>query len=330
VKKQLSKVLQCWITAGAAPGAACVLSKKGGDRHIATAGFLSPHGLAITPNTRYDLASITKLYTAALVLRSVEAGHLTLDTPVAEYLQAYATSRLTIADLLCHRAGFRIRLGPLRARHGSDFPRQVLTITPPIQRADDVVYENITYLHLGALLESLTGEPLEAQMARLCSDLGLDQTGPRAAITPDTYVAPTAYVDGVAFDANTHDESARLFGGLAGNAGIFADVLDLHAFGKCWLDGEVVSRSLLMRRVLHNHGTAQSRRMGLGWWLDVPGMHPTSLPAGLFNHSGFTGCMLAIQPETETVLALVCNRTLFGRDNQIHRKLWASLIKACF
>lgn len=61
-----------------------------------------------TPDIRYDTASITKLFTAVAVLQQVEAGAITLDTPVVDYLGLTGTAispAATVHHMLCHTSG---------------------------------------------------------------------------------------------------------------------------------------------------------------------------------------------------------------------------------
>ncbi len=65
----------------------------------------------VTPDTLFQLGSISKVYTATLVMRLVEAGKLDLDTPVVAYLpdlrlgDAQAQRTITLRHLLSHTSG---------------------------------------------------------------------------------------------------------------------------------------------------------------------------------------------------------------------------------
>jgi len=67
--------------------------------------------VAMRPDSVFDLASITKVFTALLVLRQVDRGRVELDAPVAEYLPAFgggAKDDVTIAMLLAHTGGLPV------------------------------------------------------------------------------------------------------------------------------------------------------------------------------------------------------------------------------
>jgi len=62
----------------------------------------------VTPATRFDVASVTKLFTAVAVLQQVEAGRLELDSPVADVVDLTATTispAVTLRHLLTHTSG---------------------------------------------------------------------------------------------------------------------------------------------------------------------------------------------------------------------------------
>ncbi len=77
---------------------------------------------------------------------------------------------------------------------------------------------------------------------QLFTDLDLNNThlgfvGQKDFISPPTEKKGQDIIQNV-----THDESARLLGGLAGNAGVFASILDLVKFGQAWIDGKIVDQ----------------------------------------------------------------------------------------
>ncbi len=62
-------------------------------------------GDSITPNTPFHLASISKTFTATVVLRLMEQGKLSLDDRIEKYLPNFPYSGISIKDLLSHRSG---------------------------------------------------------------------------------------------------------------------------------------------------------------------------------------------------------------------------------
>src|SRR5512136_1612918 len=70
------------------------------------------HPLPVTPDTLFQIGSITKTYTAMAVMRLVEKGTLSLDEPVRTYVPDFrvadedTSARVTLRHLLTHTAGW--------------------------------------------------------------------------------------------------------------------------------------------------------------------------------------------------------------------------------
>jgi D-alanyl-D-alanine carboxypeptidase len=145
----------------------------------------------------FALASISKTYTAAVILQLVEEGRLALDEPVARHLSAYGLDRrITVRMLLDHTSG----LPDFFFRKGIDSALQSApnaTWTPEkawsyVRKKRPVPgttwsYSNTNYLLLGELVESVTGRPLADEIReRLLDPLGLEHTWYQAAEQPRT------------------------------------------------------------------------------------------------------------------------------------------------
>lgn len=139
-----------------------------------------------TVRTRFRIASVTKTFTAVLVMQAVEAGRLHLDAPISTWLPAYADqpfAAVTVDELLTYASGLSDRdqtegMTPYQqpldaaafvARFGSG-PLQ----SPPGSR---FAYKNIDYRLLEQLLEAVEGKPFATLVAeRIAAPLGLRDT----------------------------------------------------------------------------------------------------------------------------------------------------------
>jgi len=150
----------------------------------AAAGVLSlATGVAATTDSLFQVGSITKVWTATLVMQLVDEGLLDLDEPVVRYLprfrvaDAAATSVITPRHLLGHTAGFDGDLFHPTGR-GDDAVEKYL---PAIADAAQVhppgkmfSYCNSGYVVLGRLVEVLRGKPFGAVLReRIAEPLGL-------------------------------------------------------------------------------------------------------------------------------------------------------------
>lgn len=145
-------------------------------------------GVPHTPDTRFRIASLTKQFTAALVLQLVEAGSLDLDAPVTRYLPDYPAAqgdRVTVHHLLSHTSGIPEHLGlpgfdaMMRNPYAPDSFLTVFSGLPlDVEPGSAFTYSNSNYFLLGVLIEHITGQPYAVALReRLLAPLGLDHTG---------------------------------------------------------------------------------------------------------------------------------------------------------
>ena len=145
-------------------------------------------GVPNSPDTRFRIASLTKQFTAALVLQLVEAGEVALDAPVTRYLPDYPAAqgdRVTVHHLLSQTSGIPEHLGlpgfeDMKRR--PYVPDSFLTVFSGLpldfEPGSQFSYSNSNYYLLGVIVEHVTGQPYaDALRERLLAPLGLDDTG---------------------------------------------------------------------------------------------------------------------------------------------------------
>jgi D-alanyl-D-alanine carboxypeptidase len=143
-------------------------------------------GVAIEPDMVFRLGSVTKQFTAVVILMLLEEGKLRLDDDITRFLPDYPTHghRLTVEHLLTHTSGVKEHLDMpewQRLVHTDVtlselidvFKDQPMTFAPGAQWE----YCNSGYLLLGAIIEHVTGETYEDVLQRrIFRPLGMDQT----------------------------------------------------------------------------------------------------------------------------------------------------------
>lgn len=287
--------------------------------HGVEAAFSDAHGTprpettAVTAETRFDLASITKLFTAALLLEELADHGLNLRTPVADVLPAYreeGRQGVRFGHLLTHTSGLPAVWPGWRERPTPEQARQAVLDLRPITAPDEThVYSCIGYLHAGFAAEALAGQPLDALLRRrLTGPLGLTSTGYRP--PPGTPVAATEWQEYPApgiTSGEVHDETARSLGGVAGNAGIFATARDLAHFGEALRVGapgvlRESTRALMSRPLVDG----PSYQQAVGPRLADTANFGRLAPGGL-GHTGFTGTMLLVDPRMGLTLVVLTN-----------------------
>ncbi|MCX5055764.1 beta-lactamase family protein [Streptomyces sp. NBC_00201] len=133
-------------------------------------------------NVQYRIGSITKTFTAVLVLRLRDEGALDLGDPLEKHVSGTGAGEATIADLLAHTSGLAAESpapwwertpGSLRPELADVLGEQPLL--HPVGRRFH--YSNPGYTVLGTLVEKLRGAPWEEVLRReVLEPLGLDRT----------------------------------------------------------------------------------------------------------------------------------------------------------
>jgi D-alanyl-D-alanine carboxypeptidase len=132
-------------------------------------------GTPATPETVYRIGSITKPFTAIALMRQVEAGRVSLESPITRYLDGYPEtgSRVTVRHLLNHTSGIPTYTGMARYRDrrrldiGHDDVLAMFSDAPlNFEPGSRYAYNNSGYYLLGVLLEHVTGETYAAHLQR--------------------------------------------------------------------------------------------------------------------------------------------------------------------
>jgi CubicO group peptidase (beta-lactamase class C family) len=273
------------------------------------------------PDTIFDMASISKLFTSIVVMQQVEAGRIDLDAPVASYLPSFATNgkeSITVRQLLTHTSGLPswMRLWSYPDRESRI--RAVLEVAPKAPPQTLYEYSDLNLITLGVLVEKVSGKPLDVLVREgITEPLGMEDTGynppadklDRIAATEYQTDPPRGMVRG-----SVHDENAWSLGGVAGHAGVFSTANDLAILAQTILNGGTYQRQRVLRResvaqMLTNFNEAfPGHSHGLGFDLDQRFyMGALSSPATA-GHTGFTGTSIVIDPLSRSFVILLTNR----------------------
>jgi CubicO group peptidase (beta-lactamase class C family) len=197
-------------------------------------------GVPATPETSYPIASVTKHFTAAAVLRLADQGKLSLDDPVSRFFPAARPriGALTVRHLLDHTSGLT-RGGPApRAAALSVITRGGTARA----QGDDWDYSNYNFSLLGLAIEQASGRDYARYVHdELAAPLGLTGTG----YCEDGTAVPGRgrdYLSGrKSVTVTPYWTEPRFF--AAG--GLCSTVLDLVRFERALEDGRVVSHAML-------------------------------------------------------------------------------------
>ena len=308
------------IADGNVPGAVLVVGHNGSVIYRKAYGnrALEPHREPMTLETIFDLASLTKVVaTTTAVMQLVEQGKVRLNDPLAKYLPDFAQNGkedITIRQLLTHYSGLAPDLDLTTPWEGKNTAYQLAFVMPPeTTPGSGFVYSDINFIMLGALVEKVSGESLDAYTQQHIF-VPLKMTHTRF-VPPAAWrfkIAPTQYDENEKMLRGVvHDPTARRMGGVAGHAGLFSTGDDLAKFTQALLNGGGPILSSVTVEKMTQPETPPSAPVlrGFGWDIDSPfsSNRGDLLPVGSYGHTGFTGTSIWIDPTTRTYIILLTN-----------------------
>ncbi len=267
------------------------------------------NGDSIGKNDRVRIGSVTKTFTASLVLQLMAEGKVDLDAPIEQYLPGLLHgsdmdgsdmdgsgtdgSAITVRQLLQHRSG----LPEFAGEPGADewiAANEDRTLTPSAAVAialgkpaqfvpgTSFVYTNTNYIVLGMLVESVTGRSYADELqSRILDPLDLEDTYLPAAGERDIrgdHLTGYQDLDGGLTDVSRTEPSIPWSAGAMVSTGT-----DLNAFWRALLDGQVVPAEQLAEMTTPQVGATEAEGLGYGM-----GVGATELPCGV-TYTGHSG-----------------------------------------
>jgi CubicO group peptidase (beta-lactamase class C family) len=274
--------------------------------------------LPVTPDTLYQIGSITKTYVATAIMRLVEMGQLALDTPVRAYLPGLTLSdesvaeRVTLRHLLTHTGGWVGDYFNDLGQGDDALTKMVASLArlPQLTPLGEVwSYNNAGFYIAVRVIEIVTGLTFEAAMQQLIFDpLGLTHS---YFFTNDIITHRFA-VGHEVVDGQTVVARPWALGRTAHPAGgIICTVHDLFRYARFHMgDGTApdgarlltpASLALMQTPVLPSTGINQ---IGLAWWISQYDHTP------MIGHGGGTNgqkTLLRIVPSLQFAVAVFTN-----------------------
>ena len=348
---QLCELVETAVASGLYTSLVALVGDAGTIQRVACAGSQRPRSrrpgkpAPVHRETLFDLASLTKSFTAGLALILDASGDLPLALPIGEAVDnaPAALADRTLGDLLRHRSGL-VPWAPLYARCADRQETRALLLDSGQLGGELLGAETGTYSDLGFILWGLIAEewlacPLAELLAeRLLEPLGLAGAGSRPG---EVAGVAACLIDGakerdlatkLGLEIATppapslgepQDGNARFLGGLAGHAGLFASAEQLWRYAREWLTPGRLFDPARVARALGG-----SAPFLLGWgrpgaWASSTGFAgPTS-----FGALGFTGGSVWIEPELGRIALIAGHRASPLSDlapfrRQFHELAW--------
>lgn len=302
------------------PGVAVGLLHEG-EEHVAGFGVTSTENpLEVTPDTLFQVGSVTKTFTGTAAMRLVERGDLDLDLPVRTYLPALKLSdedvaaRVTTRHLLTHTGGW---IGDYFDDFGSGDDALArmcdsLALLPQLTPLGEVwSYNNAGFYLAGRVMETIAGKPYESALQELVLEpLGLEHT-----FFHQDDVMTRRFAVGHLRNDDGPPDVARPWGiGRAHHAagGIAATVGDLLRYARFHMgDGEGV----LQRATLDEMQTSQLDVGSIFEFVGITWSISERTGARLVGHSGGTNgqqSLFFFAPEHDLAFAILTNHQRGG------------------
>lgn len=317
-------------------GAAIVAMHRGKIVLEHYAGHANPTTVA-HKDSLWPLASISKVFSAATIMRLVEQGVLTLNTRATSILPEFngdMREEVRIRHLLTHTAGMIYESPQMAERlrnHTSLADMYAESIPSPLMFAPgtQLSYSDYHWLLLATMAERLTGTAFADLMQQLVLvPMGLTQTFFPCAQT--TTPAQVAYVRGVLAEGTSgamyNSDYAR---GLAHPAfGVTASARDLARFAWHFMPhgprvlSEPTVRAMTRDQtagvpgrypIISGIGEHPQHAWGLGWALQTsrtPALFSELLSFETFGHHGASGCQVMADPTQELIVVALTNTHL--------------------
>jgi CubicO group peptidase (beta-lactamase class C family) len=298
-----------------------------------------PGGTPFTTGTLLQIYSVTKTFTAPLVLELAQEGLFGLDDPISKYLplsqiNPRLNSAVTIRQLLAHESGFsdyavepqlQIRVAAQPGRIWT--PYEAISFTNQIfPTGTDRRYSSTNYIMLGAMIEAITKKPLEQHYReRFFEPLGLESmylgvrespgnrgvlASPHDNISPFNPVFaqtgqptfPNAYTNISRFPMNAIVSLAFAGGGIVSNAA------DLAEWGAALFEGRATSKATLDLMLNSFYAIPDVNGNYLGYGIKIiPHINDTE---NFLGHNGDAigyRSVLVHQPERKVTIAVLSN-----------------------
>ena len=270
----------------------------------------------VTPDTVFELASVTKQFTAAAVMKLVEAGKVALDDPIAKYLDDVppAWSAITVRHLLTQTAGLAsltdgfaalwrggVRMNYTTRQMFDAATKDAMSFTP----GAGWQYSDVGFFLLGMIIEKASGQRYAAFLAeRFFTPLGMTAT---SVIDQSAVVKHRAPGYTLREDQLVRIRRDWQFE-MASHYGVLSSVRDLVKWDAALEKAEVLSRqslSAMWTAVRLDDGSR--RQYGFGWFVTERRGHR------LIEHSGITGTQFSRFPDDGlTVIVLTNLGYVFG------------------
>jgi CubicO group peptidase (beta-lactamase class C family) len=275
-----------------------------------------------TPDTKFRLGSITKQFTATLILQLVEQGKIRLDGKITDYIPDYPKAvgdKVTVQHLLTHTSGIPNYTSiPMFGQEWSKIPftptefiKNFWDLPLEFEPGSRFAYDNSGYFLLGVIIEKVTGKPY-AQVLREnildppgMKDSGYDMPDPILPKRASGYEKRGGtYINAPYLDMTTPYAAGALY----------STVEDLYRWDQALYGDKILSKeskaAMFEPRVVPSGTPLTSMRYAFGWFVGKEPMGVSQDSVFAVGHggsiNGFNSLITRI-PESKSLIVLLNN-----------------------
>lgn len=269
-------------------------------------------GVPIRLNSRFKICSITKTFTAVLILQLHEQGLLALTDPIGKFLPEYqgeAASKVNIHHLLTYSSG----IPNCEQGRGLEVYQVLVPVDTFINRycsaklaaapGTQFDYDNGAYIILGRIIERITKQPFGVALQQnILKPLGMHNTG---------FMSDGALVEGL-IPSYLYDEQAKAFRqdppyfiqNYFASAAMYATAEDLLRFDQALFQGTALLKPATKALMLKAY--PELYNVAYGFWVSQVqiGTHTTTAADRQGAIQGSNTTWLHLIPENKTVIVL--------------------------
>lgn len=295
----------------------------------------------ITQNSPFHIASVSKTFTATVILHLMEQGKIQLDDPVEKYLLNFPYAHITIKNLLTHRSGlpkydhfmdgtrsepyyvknkrgkkikkykvYKVAVGIDGLPNNEELLQYMIRSHPPIESFPDRRYSycNTNYAMLALVIEKITKLSFPDFMRdSVFTPLGMKNSFIFSVKDTANYVPSYNY--------NRAPFPLEKLDCIYGDKNVYSTVRDLLLWDRALYEGKFVSKATMeMAYQPYSHETRGQKNYGLGWHLYINPPEPTVVYHNGWWH-GNNAVFKRLISDSATVIIL---------GNKFNRNIWSA------
>ncbi|MDX2250180.1 MAG: serine hydrolase domain-containing protein [Bacteroidia bacterium] len=266
----------------------------------------------LTTESVFQLASVSKTFTATAILLLQQDGVLDIDDKIRYYIPDFPYENMTIRHLLNHRSGLSRYMGLMHASwdkrvhmNYKDVLDYYIKNKPPLFFQPDKKFEycNTNYVFLAAMVEYLSKKTFADFLdERIFKPVGMEstwlcnyqerETRPNRTFSYQRTLRGYYKVEGDYLD------------GVFGDKGVYSTVMDLYRFDRALAEGKLLNQKHLTESCLPGSPEEKDQNYGLGWRMKP--FYPDLVYHFGWWH-GYRTCFIR-DLQAETTVIILCNR----------------------